>query len=308
MSGAFAMSERVEKPLVLIVDDQPENIQALAAILSNEVRSLFALNGEQALLKVAEKPIDLILLDVMMPGIDGFTVCERLKQDPATADIPVIFVSGRTEGVDEERGFAVGAVDYVHKPFLPAIVKARVRTHIRLRQLVQQLAAMARTDGLTGLPNRRALDAHFSQEHARALSEGRPLSMLLVDLDHFKQFNDQHGHAVGDSVLRLVSNCLQQQLRSENPHTDDFIGRWGGEEFVLLTARALPAALGLGERLRAAVAALSCEYGAITTSIGVAELRPGEAAHTLFQRADQAIYAAKAEGRNRVLAAEKPLT
>ena len=291
------MNERVEsKPLVLIVDDQPTNVQVLAEILGDEVRVMFALDGEQCLERVSQHAFDLILLDISLPGIDGFEVCTQLKQTPATADIPVIFVSSRSEESDEERGFLLGAMDYVHKPFLPSIVKARVRTHLRLRQLLQELAVVANIDGLTRLPNRRALDERLSAERERALSLGTPWSLLVVDLDHFKQFNDRYGHAAGDEVLRLAANCVRETIERE-----DFAGRWGGEEFLVLTPQALTDAAALGDRLCKAVAALESPYGHIHCSIGVAQFHAGEAVHGLFARADNAVYEAKARGRNQVI-------
>jgi len=284
------------KPLVLIVDDQPTNVQVLAEILGDEVRVMFALDGEQCLERVAQHAFDLILLDISLPGIDGFEVCTRLKQSPATAGVPVIFVSSRSEESDEERGFALGAMDYVHKPFLPSIVKARVRTHLRLRQLLQELAVVANLDGLTRLPNRRALDERLNAERERALAQGTPWSLLVVDLDHFKQFNDRFGHAAGDEVLRLAAGCVRENITRE-----DFAGRWGGEEFLVLTPQPLDGAAQLANRLCKAVAALKSPYGNIHCSIGVAQFSAGEPVHGLFARADNAVYEAKARGRNQVV-------
>lgn len=284
---------RPDKATVLIVDDQTINIQTLAAILGNSVRSVFALNGEHALQRVRESPVDLILLDVMLPGIDGFSVCEQLQSDPTTATIPVIFVSGLTEGSDEERGFAVGAVDYIHKPFLPAIVKARVRTHLKLRAALAELNRLARTDQLTGIANRRAFDRWLEQACRQSSKDGTPLTLLLIDIDHFKLVNDRYGHGTGDRVLVDVAQRMQAML-SEG----DFLARWGGEEFVVLCQRDAAAGMLLGESLRQAVSHGDTAGGQITISIGVAAYTPALDVKRWLQLADHALYAAKAAGRN----------
>lgn len=289
------------RPTVLIVDDQVANIHALARILGDSVTTLFALDGEQALARVAAQPVDLVLLDVMMKGIDGFAVCERLKQDPRTASIPVIFVSGLTEGADEERGFAVGAVDYIHKPFRPAIVRARVCTHLRLRSALAELERMARTDPLTGLANRRHFDQGLAGLMAEAEMTGSPLSLLIVDVDHFKRINDAVGHADGDAVLIGIAQRLAGAVDGHG-----LVARWGGEEFVCAVRRDGAGALELAERIRHLVREHPVAGHAVTVSIGVAEVDPRLGARESFLRADGALLEAKKAGRDRVSVGSGP--
>jgi diguanylate cyclase (GGDEF)-like protein len=285
-----------DRPQVLIVDDQPENIHALSAMLEPEVKSFFALTGEQALVLAQDREFDLILLDVMLPGIDGFSLCEKLKALPHTADVPVIFVSGLTEATDEERGFGVGGVDYIHKPFLPAVVRARVRTHLRLKALIKELGELARTDRLTGLCNRRSFEDRIDAEMEHARRHAADTSLVLLDIDNFKRINDQHGHLLGDRVLVEVGQLLANTLRR-----CDLVARWGGEEFVLmLPSTNLRDATDLAERLREKIAAADFSVGHITASMGVGQYRSTDTFATWFKRIDTALYAAKKQGRNRV--------
>jgi diguanylate cyclase (GGDEF)-like protein len=295
--GASATAQR--RPTVLIVDDQVANVHALARILGDQVTTIFALDGTQALARVAAQPVDLVLLDVMMKGLDGFAVCQRLKADPRTASIPVIFVSGLTEGADEERGFAVGAVDYIHKPFLPAIVRARVHTQLRLRSALEQLERMARTDPLTGLSNRRHFDQSFAALVAEAGILGFPLSLMVADVDHFKRINDEAGHANGDAVLIGVARRLAATVGSLG-----IVARWGGEEFVCAVRLDGPAALALAERLRLAIADGPIAGHPVTLSVGVAAVEPGRDTRLAFVRADAALFRAKQAGRDRCVLAD----
>lgn len=293
-SGGSAAIDRSRRATVLIVDDQAANVHALARILGDEVTTLFALDGHQALARVESQPVDLILLDVMMQGLDGFTVCQRLKADPRTASIPVIFVSGLTEGADEERGFAVGAVDYIHKPFLPAIVRARVQTQLRLRAALDQLERMARTDPLTGLANRRHFDQRLAALAAESRANGSPLSLLVCDVDHFKRINDAVGHAEGDAVLVGVARRLADAVDA-----GALVARWGGEEFVCGVRLDPTAALDLAERIRDRVRVEPIAGHAITVSIGVAPVHPMRGTRTAFLLADAALFRAKQAGRDR---------
>lgn len=289
----------LRRPTVLIVDDQPENVHALARILGSDVSTRFALDGQQALDRVASEPVDLILLDVMMQGLDGLGVCQRLKADPRTAAIPVIFVSGLTEGTDEERGFEVGAVDYIHKPFLPAIVRARVHTHLRLRAALAELERVARTDSLTGLANRRHFDQRFAAMAADAAADGTPLALLVIDVDHFKRVNDAVGHSAGDSVLIEVARRLTATVADIG-----LVARWGGEEFVCAVRLEAAEALALAETIRVDIRARPIAGHVVTVSIGVAEVAHGRDAHAAFVCADAALFSAKQAGRDRCELAE----
>ncbi len=292
---------------ILIVDDVPDNIRVLSGMLLPEGYQISAAtNGRQALVLAESSAPDLILLDVMMPDLDGHAVCTALKADPRLCHIPVIFVTALGDVDDEARGLALGAVDYITKPFKAAIVKARVRTHLELKRQRDLLEHLTQADGLTGIPNRRACDQRLEEEWRRAVRTGHPLACLMIDIDHFKAYNDACGHLAGDDALRRVATTLETELR----RAGDFLARWGGEEFCGLVANqsveALPA---LGERLRAAVADLCIPHPAspaapwVTVSIGLAAVRPtlGDEPASLIDDADQALFAAKTQGRNRVV-------
>ncbi|WP_075879022.1 diguanylate cyclase domain-containing protein [Vreelandella massiliensis] len=297
-------------PTVLIVDDQPDNIQVLAKLLKADCRIKVANSGAKALtLANGEMPPDLILLDVQMPDMDGYEVCQRLKENRRTHDIPVIFVTASNSVTDEEKGFLLGAVDYITKPFYPVIVRARVNTHLSLKRKTDLLEKIAMLDGLTGIPNRRYFDEQLTREFGLARRQGSPLSVILMDVDHFKQFNDHYGHGPGDECLKKVALALT--LAAERP--TDVIARYGGEEFVaLLPGTDAAGACRVAERLREAVQALALPHAhssaaeVVTLSLGVAVLpastdtpRDDQACMTsLLAQADAALYAAKQAGRN----------
>jgi diguanylate cyclase (GGDEF)-like protein len=249
----------------------------------------------------AEDP-DVLLLAREVPRLDGMAVLDRLRNDPATTDIPVVFVTGHTDAHDLAEGLERGAHDYVRKPVDPIELLARVRSAIRLRALLHELEDLARTDVLTGLANRRHADAVLRSCLAGARRHGRDLCVVLVDIDRFKSVNDVHGHAAGDAVLRAVAARLADGLREE-----DLAARWGGEEFLLLLPDADSAAT-VCERMRAAVAdtPVLTDDGTIltvTASFGWAAWTGDESPEQLVARADRALYAAKADGRDRVVRA-----
>ncbi|MGQ9660177.1 MAG: diguanylate cyclase domain-containing protein [Thermochromatium sp.] len=292
---------------VLIVDDQPVNIHALAALLKKDYRILTATRGEKALELAAKDPApDLILLDVMMPGMDGYEVCARLKNDEATKTIPIIFITALGEEQDEEYGLNLGAADYISKPFSPAIVRARVRNQINLKLRTDQLEQVAMQDGLTGIPNRRYLDQRLKEEWGRLTRNDQALSLLMIDIDQFKPYNDHYGHGAGDECLRQVAQALYQV--PQRPM--DLVARYGGEEFaVVLPETDEAGAETLARRLLEAVQALGIEHAYsdvapyVTVSIGVATHslhHPKRDAEALKQSADRALYQAKSQGRNRI--------
>ncbi len=296
------------RPRLLVVDDQPVNIQALYQAFAADHQVLMATSGEQALALCASQQPDLVLLDVVMPGLDGHEVCRRLKADVATRDIPVIFVTAHSDEAAETLGLELGAVDFISKPINPKIVRARVRTHLTLKAQSDLLRQWVYIDGLTGVYNRRHFDERLAAEWARAARSGSALSVVLLDVDLFKRYNDRHGHQAGDDCLRQVAAALQAGLRRPG----DLIARYGGEEFVcLLPDTVLPGAVALAEQLGAAVQALHIEHGdstvasAVTVSLGVctqAGNLPGSAAN-LLRAADAQLYRAKSEGRNRTCGA-----
>ncbi|NVZ08840.1 PleD family two-component system response regulator [Allochromatium humboldtianum] len=292
-------------PSILIVDDMPANIRVLADTLKSDYRVRVATSGAKALeIAAGSPPPDLILLDVMMPEMDGYEVCRRLKDDPRTSTIPIIFVTAKDEAEEEAHGLGLGAVDYIAKPFHLPIVRARVRTHVNLKRKTDLLDSLASLDGLTHIPNRRRFDEALKLEWARAAREGTSLAVAMLDVDYFKPYNDHYGHGRGDECLRRVADALSARLQ----RPADLAARYGGEEFVLLLPDTDAAgALALAESCRAAVSALCIphDYSAaadhVTLSIGVAATQPpSDGASLLLARADEALYRAKSEGRNRV--------
>lgn len=291
----------IDNPTILIVDDEPANIQVLAACLKHRYRIKVAISGQQCLAMLAEqeKP-DLILLDIEMPGMNGYEVCEKLKSDPHMS-IPIIFVTARDAVDDEERGLNLGAVDYITKPVSPAIVEARVNTHMMIKNQRDQLEQMALHDQLTGLYNRYYLLEEANHKVALSRRHKYELSLLMLDIDYFKAINDQHGHPVGDAVLKKVASLLIDLGR-----TEDVIARFGGEEFVVVLDHCNAANAEIkANNIREKIEALKPDGINVTVSIGVAQLNGDDDGFTgMLKRADDAVYQAKEQGRNRVVLSE----
>ena len=294
------------RPRILMVDDERFNLNMLDSLLRHDYQVMVAIDGQRALQAAATHSPDLILLDIQLPDIDGYEVCRRLKADALTRGIPVIFITALDESANEARGLEVGAVDYITKPFKQAAVSARLRTQLRLKQQHDQLERYAFRDSLTGLTNRRAFDSRAEQEWSRCWRGRLPLSVIMLDVDHFKRYNDTHGHAAGDVCLQRVAQTLEKSIK----RAGDLLARYGGEEFiVLLPGAAASGALAIGEALRAAVEEAGIEHKAskvadtVTVSVGVATLSPSgaEGLAALLEAADRMLYAAKVQGRNRVL-------
>ncbi|MCA9776364.1 MAG: diguanylate cyclase [Candidatus Eremiobacteraeota bacterium] len=294
-----------DKRTVLVVDDLPANIGKMAEALGDLYILKTASSGARALDYVnSEEPPDLILLDVVMPGLDGHQVCRAIKANPETADIPIIFVTSQDTHEEEVLGLRLGAVDYITKPFNPAIVRARVENHLKLKEYQDLLKRRSHLDGLTGLPNRRDFDETLEREWKRGERLGSPLSLLLIDVDHFKSYNDRYGHLKGDDCLRRVSTTLAAEGRAT-----DFVGRYGGEEFVaLLPHTDLQGAREVGEKLRRCVENLAISHEAssaserVTISLGLASClpTPDQPSTSLVETADEQLYLAKQAGRNRL--------
>ena len=292
---------------ILIIDDDPASIQVLARLLGemDEMGELrFALDGEEGLALARQAAPDLVLLDAGLPGLDGFEVCRRLKADADLASVPVIFVTAQHDTATELAGLSAGAVDCIGKPPLAPIVVARVRTQLRLKQLADELRRAALTDALTGLANRRRFDEQLEREWLRAQRQGAPLSLLMIDIDHFKPFNDHYGHQEGDRCIQAVARLLDAQAARGT----DLAARYGGEEFALLLPETgLDDAIQLANDCVSAMAALALPHEhfsvaeVVTLSIGVTTLQGVEAdAEQLVRRADAALYRAKREGRKGV--------
>jgi diguanylate cyclase (GGDEF)-like protein len=245
---------------------------------------------------------DLVLLDIRMPDMDGLEVCRRLKAGEATKAIPVIFVTGLEQTEDETQGFEAGAVDYIVKPINPAIVRARVRTHLELKAARDLLERMATQDALTGIANRRRFDEAAREEWRRSMRFSQALTLAFADIDHFKAFNDRHGHGGGDTCLRLVAEALQRLCRRPG----EMVARYGGEEFVFLLPDVdLEGARRFVARVLGAVQAVEAEglagRGALSVSVGAVTLIPSplNSLEEAVRNADQGLYKAKENGRGR---------
>ena len=292
---------------ILIVDDERYNIKVLTELLREEYKIMAAKTGEQALKAVqGPNPPDLILLDIMMPGIDGYEVCKRLKADEISMHIPVIFVSALSASDDESRGFELGAVDYITKPFKPIVVKARVKTHIKLKQKSDLLERMASIDGLTNIPNRRKFDDTLEKELRRAARNGSSLALIMMDIDFFKKYNDYYGHAEGDDCLQRVATAIDSCMK----RASDFAARYGGEEFaVILPETNMNEAVYVAEKIRIKVAELNISHatsdvaGHVSISLGVSIVSGSQdnSPVDLIKAADNFLYKAKESGRNRVV-------
>lgn len=292
---------------VLIVDDSATNRQMLGDLLQAEYAVLLAKSGLEGLdLAQAHQP-DVILLDVMMPDIDGYEVLRRLKGNERTSSLCVVFITGQDSPEEEERGLLEGASDYVTKPFHLMVVKARVALHMQVVRQRRMLEQLANIDGLTELPNRRQFDAAFAAEWARAGRTGRPLSVAIIDVDFFKRYNDHYGHAMGDHALQLVAKCLRKRIQRPG----DLVARYGGEEFVVVMPDTpIEGAIEVAEKLRIGVEGLGLPHKrssaaiCVTVSIGVATTGPEAvtSAEVLMELADGRLYRAKKTGRNRVMA------
>jgi diguanylate cyclase (GGDEF)-like protein len=295
------------KPRLLIIDDIPDNIEVLGGVLDQDYAVQFACSGEEGLALAAAFPPDLILLDVMMPIMDGFSVCRQLKANRITQHIPIVFVTAKNEIEDEGYGLTLGAIDYITKPFHPAIVKSRIKNLVMLKQRSDLLENMAMIDALTHLPNRRRFDETLENEWKRCQREQQPLSLLMMDIDYFKPYNDHYGHSTGDSCLQQVASTLASIIN----RPADLLARFGGEEFVALlpgTNSNGEGARTLSQRLLQAInqRTIPHDHSAVadhvTLSIGGAMHSPSNAYASpqhLLEAADQQLYHAKAQGRNR---------
>lgn len=295
-----------EKVRILIVDDVPANLTALEAVLAGPTTEIVkAASADEALRHLLEEEFAAILLDVKMPGMDGFELAALIRERKLSASTPIIFVTAQARSFDEMyRGYSLGVVDYILKPFIPDILKFKVAVFLDLYRTRKQLIQLATHDYLTGLPNRRLLDDFIVRAVARA-QRGDKSSLLYMDIDNFKTINDVLGHETGDEVLKVFAGLCRKELRIE-----DVMARLGGDEFaVLLDGQDREAATIAAERLRSAVADHPFVPGGekfrITLCIGLIEIDGSLDRIELLARADQAMYRAKQNGRNRVMLAEE---
>lgn len=309
---------------ILIVDDVPVNIKLLGELLRDQYDIFVANNGQKAVQLAAEIKPDLILMDVMMPDMDGFTACRLLKKDQQTADIPLIFITARNQSDDIVNGFAAGGQDYIAKPFNPQELYARVHSHIELKKsrealaeyaaqlernnseltiLLKKLEVMAAIDPLTGIFNRREAVNRINEEISRYKRNGKEFSILMVDIDDFKNVNDTYGHEIGDCVIKHVVEVIRNHLRQH-----DLVSRWGGEEFlILLPETDAFGARSAAEKIRARIEESSVEVRGIrisvTVTIGGTEYNPALDPDANINRADESLYAGKNKTKNCVVMA-----
>ncbi|MGE4517462.1 MAG: diguanylate cyclase [Arcobacteraceae bacterium] len=293
-----------KKQTILIVDDMTTNLLILSDLLKDEYSIKVAKNGQKALDIVhSSDEVDIILLDIMMPDIDGYEVCRELKSNPKTKNIPIIFVTAKDNDADEEYGLNLGAIDYITKPFNKAIVKLRIKNHLELKLKSDLLEELSMYDGLTHIPNRRFFDEVFQSTYKEVKRENKSLAVMMIDIDFFKLYNDNYGHGKGDETLKKVAQALQMTLKRPT----DLVARYGGEEFVVLLKdigeeNVKKVALNLLQAVQELQ--ISHEYSKveqiITISIGVAY----KTASSLINKvellicADEALYDVKRTSRN----------
>lgn len=299
------VANRGFKPKILVVDDQPVNIRLINELLKVDYDIIMATEGKQALIKCQTQNPDLILLDVLMPGMSGHDICRSLKANDDTRNIPVIFLTSQDEEADEALGFELGAVDFITKPIRSTVISARVRAHLALKLQSDFLKTIGLTDGLTGIDNRRMFDENLRRDWLQCARLGQSISLLMIDIDHFKLYNDYYGHQQGDTCLRAVAEAIKKSIR--RPY--DSVARYGGEEFACILQNtdatgALKVAQGVLEEVRA----LGFEHinsttrEIVTVSIGVGTTIPtaGALADELLKAADNELYNSKKTGRDRL--------
>jgi diguanylate cyclase (GGDEF)-like protein len=297
----------INKAKILIVDDDALNRIILEKTLSDEHEIYLVTSGEEALAFVKHTQVDLIILDIMMPGMNGYDVLVELKESSLSHAIPIIFISANSAHEDEAKGLELGAMDYIVKPFCASIVKVRVRNQLLIKQKNDLLEMLASIDGLTEIPNRRYLDENLEREWRRSKRNSSSMCVLLIDIDHFKRYNDCYGHRAGDECLKTVAQTLAAQCERGS----DFVARYGGEEFVaVLPETNKQGAIAFANKLRKAINDLNIEHNAslnashITISIGIASSESSQAytEKALLEEADSGLYNAKKLGRNQISA------
>ncbi len=288
---------------ILVIDDSQVMLFALNDILGPFYDVHCYEDAQEALKRIGKIKPSLILIDVIMPKLSGFEVLLKLKSIPAISDIPVIMMTNQDDTSDnEEMSFKLGAADFIPKPFKPPVVVARVRSHVSLYEYHKELESSIITDALTGIYNRRGFDEFLEREWKRRSRENTPLSLLMLDIDHFKRYNDNYGHQAGDNALQLVGQAIKFSLH----RMSDVPARYGGEEFgVILPDVGQAGAAVVAKRLNETIQALSIKHefsaasNTITVSIGGATAPSIKSKEELVKTADMMLYRAKETGRNR---------
>jgi len=291
---------------ILVIDDDPIVAETIEILFDSEITVVSAKNARDGIeLAKTEQP-DLILLDVRMPEMDGYETCRELRLLPESADIPIIFLTVKNDSTDEAMGLELGAIDYIAKPIVPQIVKARVKNHLNQKRQRDKLENLSSIDALTGIANRRRLDEYLETEWRRAQRNKYAVSLMMIDIDHFKAFNYTYGHQKGDDCLKAVAEAIA--IAPQRP--SDLVSRYGGEEFcIVLPDTKIDSAMEIAERVRTKVEELSIEHSGspdhdkVTISVGVATAEPSSddlSFDSLIEQADKHLYHAKKTGRNKV--------
>jgi len=298
-------SEVQERPVtVLVAEDDPDQLEIIKTILSqNRYRVMVAADGEEAMKQLAQEPVDIALLDIMMPKMSGLEVCRKIRKDPRQANIYVIFLTALAGAEERVGGLELGANDYIIKPFYLPDFSARIRVGEKLIHERRNMEKRAAEDPLTGLYNQRMFEERLRHEFERAKRYGRPLSLMMIDIDDFKQVNDQYGHHWGDAVLREIARILKEKTRKS-----DILVRYGGDEFTLMLPEAsIAVALQTADKLRTEIKAAlfrpdSGPSFSVTVSVGVSSTLAGnyKDGAAFLHDADAALYRAKRKGKNRV--------
>jgi len=291
-----------EKKL-LIVDDEKMNLISLAHFLKQDYEIIVASSGEAAISEAEEQLPDMVLLDIVMPDMTGFDVVIKLKSSSKTMGIPVIFITGLNNVEDEEKGLTLGAVDYITKPFNQNLVKARIKTHLKMSDYIHTIEKLCMLDALTGLPNRRGFDTRIEAEWGRAFREKKSLGLIMLDIDNFKHYNDTYGHPQGDNLLQAIGSILSKTLH----RSSDIAVRWGGEEFcIILPDTDMIGTLNVAEQVRTTVMELSISNTeniktSVTVSLGANSKIPddGELVADFIEEIDKLLYKAKKSGKNK---------
>ncbi|MCL2717722.1 MAG: diguanylate cyclase [Lachnospiraceae bacterium] len=295
--------EEENKNNILVIDDEPANIISLTHILKDKYKIHAAKNGADGIRLAHKYMPDVILLDIIMPDMDGFEVISELKNNAETKGIPVIFITGLTNVEDEAKGLLAGAADYINKPFSAPIVELRVNNQVMMQNYIKKIEELSVRDQLTGLTNRRGFDERLRSDYDRAKRNQAYISVMIMDLDKFKKYNDTYGHLQGDKALQAAAKVLENTVE----RATDFIGRWGGEEFVaLLSDNDGEHAKVVAERIRKNMEAIEIplltdgSITKITVSIGICSGIPNAdtSADIFMNNADSALYLAKENGRN----------
>ena len=301
------VNDELRKQTLMIVDDYQSNLHAMNGLFSRHYDVVLKDNAKDAISYAINQNVDLILLDVDMPEMNGYEACSELKANAITSNIPIIFVTAATSPEEEEKGLMLGALDYVVKPVNLSILRARVKNHMEMIYYRKKLEVLSCVDGLTGVSNRRQLDTMLQQNISSTVRFGRSLALLMIDVDDFKAYNDTYGHPEGDECLKQLAKAFMSIKRRDT----DVVGRYGGEEFaVILQNTDLEGGMVIANELLNSVRNLNIEHAGsstnniVTVSIGLTAFKAKHDVHQeitledFVKQADEQLYKAKQNGKN----------